>query len=91
MPREGTVWHFIGQLQTNKTRAVAEGFDWVHTLDRPKLAERLSAQRPTALAPLSVFIQVLIEPEPGKGGIVPGSLRHWPGWLLACRGLGCVA
>ncbi len=64
-------WHLIGPLQSNKTRAVAESFDWVHSIDRLKIAERLSAQRPAALAPLSVCIQVNVSGEASKSGVYP--------------------
>jgi pyridoxal phosphate enzyme (YggS family) len=67
-------WHFIGQLQSNKTRAVAESFDWVHTVDRVKLAERLAAQRPSDAAPLQVCVQVRLDDEPGKGGVSAAEL-----------------
>jgi hypothetical protein len=69
-PRRLT-WHFIGQLQSNKTRAVAENFDWVHTVDRLRIAERLSAQRPYHAPPLRVCIQVRIGAESSKGGVDP--------------------
>ena len=73
----GLCWHFIGQLQTNKTRPVAENFDWVHTVDRIKLAERLSAQRPFHAPPLQVCIQVkLAEEEETKGGCRPADLAE---------------
>ena len=62
-------WHFIGQLQGNKTRAVAESFHWVHTLDRERIAVRLNEQRHAHAPPLNVCIQVRLEEEPGKGGI----------------------
>jgi PLP dependent protein len=62
-------WHFIGQLQGNKTRAVAEGFHWVHTLDRERIAVRLHEQRHALAPPLNVCLQVRLENEPGKGGI----------------------
>jgi pyridoxal phosphate enzyme (YggS family) len=62
-------WHFIGQLQGNKTRAVAENFHWVHTLDRERIAVRLNEQRHAHSPPLNVCIQVRLEDEPGKGGI----------------------
>ena len=65
-------WHFIGALQSNKTAAVAERFDWVHSVDRLKLAERLSRQRPGALAPLNVCVQVNIGDEHSKAGAAPG-------------------
>lgn len=62
-------WHFIGQLQGNKTRTVAESFHWVHTLDRERIAVRLNEQRHAHAPPLNVCIQVRLEEEPGKGGI----------------------
>ena len=64
-------WHFIGPLQSNKTRLVAEHFDWMQTLDRAKIAERLNEQRPTNKAPLNVLIQVNISDEESKSGIQP--------------------
>jgi len=64
-------WHFIGPLQSNKTRPVAEQFDWVHAIDRLKIAERLSAQRPAGMAPLQVCIQVNISREDTKSGVPP--------------------
>ncbi|MEM8983039.1 MAG: YggS family pyridoxal phosphate-dependent enzyme [Pseudomonadota bacterium] len=62
-------WHFIGRLQSNKTRAVAEHFDAVHTVDRLKIAERLAAQRPHYAPPLDVLVQVNVDAETTKGGI----------------------
>ncbi len=64
-------WHMIGPLQSNKTRQVAEQFDWVHTIDRAKVAERLSAQRPEHLPPLQVCIQVNTSGEASKSGVPP--------------------
>lgn len=64
-------WHFIGPLQSNKTRAVAEHFAWVHSVDRLKVAERLSAQRPADLPPLQVCVQVNISGENSKSGCLP--------------------
>ncbi|MGZ5158537.1 MAG: YggS family pyridoxal phosphate-dependent enzyme, partial [Caldimonas sp.] len=64
-------WHLIGPVQSNKTRLVAERFDWVDSIDRLKTAERLSAQRPPGLAPLSVCLQVNISGEPSKSGFAP--------------------
>jgi pyridoxal phosphate enzyme (YggS family) len=61
-------WHFIGPLQSNKTRPVAENFDWVHSIERLKIAERLSAQRPAHLPPLQVCIQVNVSGEVSKSG-----------------------
>ncbi len=65
----GLEWHFIGPLQSNKTRQVAESFSWVHSIDRLKLAERLSAQRPAGLPPLQVCVQVNISGEASKSGV----------------------
>lgn len=64
-------WHFIGPLQSNKTRLVAENFDWIQTVDRLKIAERLNDQRPENLAPLNVLIQINISDEASKSGIQP--------------------
>jgi PLP dependent protein len=65
------VWHFVGKLQTNKTRTVAEHFAWVHTVDRLKIAERLAEQRPNFAPPLNVLIQVNQGDEAQKGGVAP--------------------
>lgn len=62
-------WHFLGPLQSNKTRLVAANFDWVHSVDRIKIAKRLNEQRPDELPPLNVCLQVNIPPEPTKSGI----------------------
>ena len=64
-------WHFIGPLQSNKTRLAAEYFSWVHSVDRLKIAQRLSAQRPTTMAPLNLCLQVNIDNEPTKSGFSP--------------------
>jgi pyridoxal phosphate enzyme (YggS family) len=64
-------WHCIGPVQSNKTRLVAEHFDWVHTVDRLKIAQRLSEQRPAGKAPLNVCIQVNIDAGPSKSGVPP--------------------
>lgn len=65
------VWHFIGPLQSNKTRLVANAFDWVHSIDRLKIAERLSAQRDAARPPLNVCLQVNVSGEASKSGVAP--------------------
>lgn len=67
-------WHFIGPIQSNKTRALAERFDWVHAVDRLKIAERLSAQRPDSLPPLQVCLQVNVSGEASKSGCAPEEL-----------------
>ena len=88
-------WHFIGQLQANKTREVAQAFQWVHTIDRAKVAERLSAQRPHYAGPLDVLLQVRLAEECGKGGIetaqVPALAEIVAGLpRLRLRGLMCI-
>jgi PLP dependent protein len=67
-------WHLIGPLQSNKTREVAVAFDWVHTVDRLKTAERLSAQRPQHLPPLQVCVQVNVSGEASKSGVDPAQV-----------------
>lgn len=64
-------WHFTGQIQANKTRPIAEAFDWVHTVDRERVAIRLNEQRSPHLAPINMCIQVRLADEAGKGGIEP--------------------
>ncbi len=88
-------WHCIGPIQSNKTRLVAQHFDWVHTVDRLKIAQRLSEQRPVGLAPLQVCIQVNVDGGPTKSGVAPiealalarqvAALPH-----LQLRGLMCI-
>ena len=72
--RPAIEWHLIGPLQSNKTREVAAAFDWVHTVDRLKIAERLSAQRPNGLTPLQVCLQVNVSGEASKSGVAPAAL-----------------
>ena len=64
-------WHFIGPIQSNKTRAIAESFAWVHGVDRLKIAERLAAQRPAHLPPLNICLQVNVSGEDSKSGVAP--------------------
>jgi len=91
----GLIWHFIGHLQNNKTRVVAENFDWVHTIDNLKTAKRLNDQRPEALGPLNICLQLNIDQEDGKSGI---AIAELPELAAACaelpnlvlRGLMCL-
>ena len=88
-------WHFIGHLQSNKTRVVAENFDWVHTIDKLKTARRLSEQRPAGLPPLNICLQVNVDDEESKSGVMPSAV---PELAAACvnlpnlrfRGLMCL-
>lgn len=72
--RQQITWHLIGPLQSNKTRPVAAAFDWVHSVDRLKIAQRLSEQRPADLSPLQVCLQVNISGEPSKSGLLPAEV-----------------
>ena len=88
-------WHFIGGIQSNKTRAIAERFDWVHSIDRLNIARRLSEQRPFHAPPLNLCIQVELVAEPNKGGVEPGQLRQLAAAAaelpkVRLRGLMCV-
>ena len=88
-------WHFTGQLQANKTREIAEHFQWVHTVDRERIAVRLNEQRPQHAPPLNVCIQVSLAAETGKGGIEASQLPELArriGQLprLRLRGLMCL-
>jgi hypothetical protein len=88
-------WHFIGRVQSNKTRPVAENFTWVHAVDRLRIAERLSAQRPLEAPPLNVCLQVNVAGEPSKGGVAPAVLPALARAVaqlprLALRGLMCI-
>jgi hypothetical protein len=88
-------WHFIGGIQSNKTRAIAERFDWVHSIDRLSVARRLSEQRPFHAPPLNLCIQVELVPEPNKGGTVPGGVGQLAAAVamlprVRLRGLMCV-
>jgi PLP dependent protein len=89
------IWHYIGPIQSNKTRAIAHNFDWVQTIDREKIAKRLSKQRPNALTPLNVCIQVNISNEPNKSGIEPQALMTLAQTIeqlpnLKLRGIMCI-
>ena len=74
--RAAIEWHLIGPLQSNKTRAVAEAFDWVHSVDRLKIAQRLSDQRPAHLPPLNICLQVNISGEASKSGLSPAEVSE---------------
>ena len=81
------VWHFIGRIQRNKTRDIAAHFDWVHTVDRAAVAERLSDQRPPARGPLNCLIEVNVSGEASKGGVSPEALPALVAIMNALPGL----
>ena len=88
-------WHFIGHLQSNKTRLVAEHFDWVHSIDKLKTARRLSEQRPESSGELNVCIQVNVDEEASKSGVAPAEVRELARAIaglpkLRLRGLMCL-
>jgi pyridoxal phosphate enzyme (YggS family) len=88
-------WHFIGPIQSNKTRVIAEHFQWVETLDREKIAQRLNDQRPSELPPLKVLIQVNISREEQKSGIAPEQAEAFAEVIaqlpnLSLQGLMCI-
>lgn len=88
-------WHFIGQVQANKTRHIAAAFQWVHTVDRPRIAERLSAQRPHHASPLEILLQVRLDDGPAKGGVLPAEAAALAAVVaglprLRLRGLMCI-
>ena len=87
-------WHYIGPIQSNKTRAIAENFAWVHSVDRLKIAERLSEQRPAHLPPLQACLQINISGEASKSGVAPGeagALAHAIAKLPGLRLRGLMA
>ena len=95
LAERGLCWHFIGHIQSNKTRAVAEHFDWVHSIDKLKTARRLSEQRPESLGDLNVCIQVNIDEEASKSGAAPADVAELAREVaglprLRLRGLMCL-
>jgi pyridoxal phosphate enzyme (YggS family) len=87
VPDVAVAWHFIGPIQSNKTRPIATSFDWVHTVDRLKVAQRLSEQRPAGMAPLQVCLQVNISGEASKSGVAPSELAALARAVAALPGL----
>ncbi|PCE25617.1 YggS family pyridoxal phosphate enzyme [Paraburkholderia acidicola] len=85
--RASLEWHFIGPLQSNKTKPVAQLFDWVHSVDRLKIAQRLSEQRPDTLAPLNVCLQVNVSGEASKSGVPPAEAAAVAQQIAALPGL----
>jgi len=81
------VWHFIGSIRSNKTRSIAENFDWVHTLSSFKHAQRISDQRPAQLPPINACIQVNISHEDSKSGVEPGQTEHLAGQISQLTGI----
>ncbi len=87
LPGLELVWHFIGPIQSNKTREIAGHFDWVHGVEREKIARRLSEQRPAGLPPLNVCIQVNVSGEASKSGVAPEDVAALAGLVSALPGL----
>jgi PLP dependent protein len=80
-------WHLVGPLQSNKTRAVAERFQWVHTIEREKIARRLAEQRPAGMAPLNVLVQVNVSGEASKSGVAPADVAALAAAIAAMKNL----
>ena len=76
-------WHFIGRVQANKTRSIAEHFAWVHSIDRARIAQRLNDQRPQHAPPLNVLIQVNVSREPQKAGVSPSEVEELARFVAA--------
>jgi len=92
---KAVTWHFIGRIQSNKTKEIATHFDWVQTVDRAKIARRLAAQRPAGLPPLQILIQVQVDSESDHGGVTPEHLAELAEMIagepqLQLRGLMCI-
>ena len=81
------IWHYIGAIQSNKTRPIAEHFDWVHTVSSHKIAKRLSDQRPSHMPPLNILLQVNIDAEPTKSGVKPEQLLELMRAILQLPGI----
>ena len=81
------IWHYIGAIQSNKTRPIAEHFDWVHTVSSHKIAKRLSDQRPSHMPPLNILLQVNIDAEPTKSGVKPEQLLELIRAILQLPGI----
>lgn len=86
-PQASLEWHFIGPIQSNKTRPIAEHFDWVHSVDRLKIAQRLSEQRPAERGPLNICLQVNISDEDSKSGLTPAELPQVAAQVAQLPGL----
>ena len=86
-PEDPGEWHFIGPLQANKTRLVAEHFDWVQSVDRLRIASRLSAQRPAGMPPLNILIEVNIDGEETKSGVAPSEVEAFADEIAGYPGL----
>jgi len=95
LAQRGLTWHFIGAIQSNKTREIADKFSWVHSVDRLKIAQRLSEQRSFHAPPLNLCIQVALVPEDTKGGVDPAALPDLAARIaelprIRLRGLMCI-
>jgi len=81
------IWHFIGPIQSNKTRTIAEHFDWVHSIAREKIAVRMAQARPQELGPLNICLQVNVSGETSKSGVLPGDVQPLAEAVRALQGL----
>ena len=95
LKNQSLIWHFIGPIQSNKTKQITQNFDWVHSVDRLKIAKRLNDQRPEELGKLNVLLQVNIDNEPTKSGVLEGEIdeiiTHFENFPnISLRGFMCI-
>ena len=95
LKNQNLIWHFIGPIQSNKTKQITQNFDWVHSVDRLKIAKRLNDQRPEELGKLNVLLQVNIDNEPTKSGVLEGEIdeiiTHFENFPnISLRGFMCI-
>ena len=92
---QGLIWHFIGPIQSNKTKQIAENFAWAHSVDRLKIAKRLNDQRPESMGKLNILLQINIDNEPTKSGVLEGEIdeiiTHFENFPnISLRGFMCI-
>ena len=95
LKNQNLIWHFIGPIQSNKTKQIAENFDWVHSVDRLKIAKRLNDQRPESMGKLNILLQINIDNEPTKSGVLEGEIdeiiTHFENFPnISLRGFMCI-
>jgi pyridoxal phosphate enzyme, YggS family len=95
LKNQNLIWHFIGPIQSNKTKQIAQNFDWVHSVDRLKIAKRLNDQRPESMDKLNVLLQVNIDNEPTKSGVLESEIdeiiTHFENFQnIVLRGFMCI-
>ena len=95
LKNQNLIWHFIGPIQSNKTKQITQNFDWVHSVDRLKIAKRLNDQRPESMGKLNILLQINIDNEPTKSGVLEGEIdeiiTHFENFPnISLRGFMCI-